>query len=467
MTVRRRGAPSLESLFIATFALLGLRLGLRPLGDNSLFIHLRTGLDLVATGRVPRVDPYSFTAGGDPWVVQSWLASLLYGLVEAAGGFPAVRLLHGLLYGLVAWLVARLARTGSSLRTALAAFLVIGAGVVYWSPRPLAIGILGLALTVTVVERRRPWWLLVPVVWVWANSHGSFVLGLAWLALVAVGEWLDGGRRRTLPPVTPWLGGFLVGAVVAAANPLGPRLLVFPFTVVGQRDAFRHVVEWRSPSFQSATGLVTLVCLVGILVVVARTRSAWRDLAPVGAFVLAGLAAQRNLPMAAVVAAPVVGRALQGAGSASRDGEDDRTARPLHLGLAGALLALAAVFVIVAAREPAFAFDGYPVAASRLVEPAARVATTDVAAGYLILQEGEDANVFIDDRVDLYPVRVTKDYLTLLDGRPGALGVLDRYDVEVVLWETDRALHAQLAASERWRRVGTEDGWAVWVRRGG
>ena len=460
MTSRRR-APSLESLFVATFALLGLRLGLRALGDNSLFVHLRTGLDLVETWSVPRRDPYSFTAAGDPWVVQSWLASLLYGLAEGLGGFPLVRLLHGAIYAAVAGLLATLARTGAPARTALTSVLVIGLGVVYWSPRPLAFGILGLALTVWVVESRRPWWLLIPVVWIWVNTHGSFVLGLGWLVLVAIGQWLDDGRRGR-PAILPWLGGFLAGLVVACLNPLGPRLLLFPFTVVDRRSAFGHVVEWRSPSFQSPQGLLTLVCLVGIVVIVARWRPPWRELLPLAVFLFAGLAAQRNLPMAAVVAAPVVGRALARPRAAVAA---DRA--PLHLALAGALVVLGAVFVAVAAREPAFDLVGYPVEASRLIEPGSRVATTDVAAGYRILREGAGANVLIDDRVDMYPVRVTEDYLVLLDGRPGALDVLDRYDVEVTLWETDRALHAQLAASERWRRVGERDGWAVWVRAGG
>lgn len=455
--------PTLESLFVATFALLGLRLGLRPLGDNSLFIHLRTGLDLVRTGHVPRTDPYSFTAGGDPWVVQSWLASLVYGGVERLGGFATVRLGHGLLYGLAGWLLAGLARTGVPLRTALAAALAVGLGVVYWSPRPLAFGIVAFALTVLIVERRRPWWLLIPVVWVWANSHGSFVLGFGWLVLVVAGQWLDGGRRRDVRPAAlPWLGGFVVGVVVAALNPLGPRLLAFPFAIIGRRDAFAHVVEWRSPSFQSGPGLLTLVCLIGVVVVLARARPAWRDLLPVAAFLLLGLAAQRNLPMAAVVAAPALGRAL-GGGRAEPRGDVDR-GRTVHLAIAGVLGALGLVFVAVAAREPAFAFEGYPVAASRLVPEGVRLATTDVAAGYRILQEGDAARVLIDDRVDLYPVEVTEDYLQLLDGRPGALEVLDAYDVEAVLWETDRALDAQLAASGRWRRVGEADGWAVWLR---
>ena len=457
-SARRLPRPTLESLFVATFALLGLRLGLRPLGDNSLFIHLRTGLDLVRTGHVPRSDPYSFTSGGEPWVVQSWLASAAYGVAERLGGFPGVRVLQGLLYALLGWLVARLVRTGSPWRTALAGTLALGLGIVYWSPRPLAFGLLGLAATVLVVERRRPWWWLVPIVWVWVNSHGSFVLGLGWLALVAVGERLDG---RTRPDVLPFLGGFVAALAVACLNPLGPRLLVFPLAVVSRREAFAQVAEWRSPSFQGPAGVLVLVCLVGLVVVVARSRPPWRDLLPLAGFVLASLAAQRNLPMAGVVAAPVLARCLR---PDQATGEDRRP--EIHLAIAGLLGALGLLFVALAATTPAFDLEGYPVRASRFIESGTKVATTDIAAGYLVLERGGDARVLMDDRVDLHPVRLAKDYVRLLDGKPDALALLDRYGADAVLWETDTALHAQLAASERWRRVGSRDGWAAWVRAG-
>ncbi|HVF33130.1 MAG TPA: hypothetical protein VM933_08845, partial [Acidimicrobiales bacterium] len=315
------------------------------------------------------------------------------------------------------------------------------------------------AATVLVVERRRPWWWLVPIVWVWVNSHGSFVLGLGWLVLVAIGERLDG---RSRPDVLPWLGGFAAGLAVACLNPLGPRLLVFPVAVVSRREAFAHVAEWRSPSFQGAAGVFTLLCLVGVVVVVARSRPPWRDLLPLAGFVLAALAAQRNLPMAGVVAAPVLARCLRPTETVG----DDR--RPeVHLAIAGVLGVLGALFLALAATGAAFDLDGYPVQAARLVDPGAKVATTDIAAGYLILERGEDARVLMDDRVDLHPVRLAKDYVRLLDGKPDALALLDRYGADAVLWETDTALHAQLAASgSGWRRVGVRDGWGAWVRDG-
>ena len=366
-----------------------------------------------------------------------------------------MRLLQGLLYALLGALVAGLARTGSALRTALTGAIAVGLGVAYWSPRPLAFGLLALAATVLVVERRRPWWWLLPIVWIWVNTHGSFLLGLGWLVLVTIGRRLDGERR---PDTLPWLGGFLAGLVLACLNPLGPRLLIFPAAVLTKSDSFRLVAEWRAPSFEGSKGIATLLCLVAVVVVAARSKLRWREVLPMAAFLLAGLASQRNLPAAAIVIAPILGRAMS-----TGDRPVEAPEEPRHRLVAGALLALAALFLGISATQPAFDLRGYPVRASRLYERPARIATTDVAAGYLILERRDV--VLFDDRVDMYPVDVTQDYVRLLQGRPGALELLDDHDVDVVVWPEDRALAVELGAAEdRWRPLGERDGWTVWER---
>ena len=110
-------SPRLESLFIATFVLFGFRLGVRPIGDNSMITHLRTGSTWSRAGHPP-VDPYSFTAPGHGWVVQSWLPEWTYGWAYRLGGFRLVVLEQALLISLLVWLVVRLVRAGSPLRTA-------------------------------------------------------------------------------------------------------------------------------------------------------------------------------------------------------------------------------------------------------------------------------------------------------------------------------------------------------------
>src|SRR4051794_32754697 len=146
---------------------------------------------MVRSGAIPRVDPYSFTAHGHRWVVQSWLAEWTYGIAERVGGLRLVVLEQGVLMGVLALLVARLMRAGSVWRTTAGALIVLGAGVALWSPRPLLFGLVCFALMISVVEERWKPWLLIPIGWLWVNTHGSFALGAVWLGAVAVGEWID------------------------------------------------------------------------------------------------------------------------------------------------------------------------------------------------------------------------------------------------------------------------------------
>ncbi|MGH9149357.1 MAG: hypothetical protein ACRD0F_03360, partial [Acidimicrobiales bacterium] len=138
--------------------------------------------------------------------------------------------------------------------------------------------------------------------------------------------------------------------------------------------------------------------------------------------------------------------------------------------LAAVMVVAGAALVAGAARGPGLDLERYPVAAAGWLDgagyftPGRRVAATDVAGGYLVLRRGREARVFVDDRVDMYPLAVSRDYLDLLRGRPGAREILDRYGIEAVLWPDDRALVAILEASGGWRVAFAEERWVVLVR---
>lgn len=468
MSARLR-TPKLETLFIATFVLFGFRLGARPIGDNSMLTHLRTGIDIARSGAIPRTDPYSFTAEGAAWTVQSWLPEWTYGWAYRLGGddYRLVVLQQAVLMAVLAWLVLRLARAGSPLRTAGAGLIAVGIGAPFWSPRPLLFGLICMALTVWVVERRRTPWLLVPIVWVWVNSHGSFPLGLVWLAARAAGEALD--WRAWPRDAVRYIGGFAAGLVVSVVNPLGARLLAFPFTLGDRREAFQHIVEWMSPDFQRHRAALLFLTLALLLLV--RARLTWRDVVPSVLFLAAGLLAMRNLPLAAIVLAPVLGRILRQPES-KRHSRLATVARPDRVNRAFAV-AIAAAFVVFGmaswSARP-LRLDSYPASAVTFLDRAGllraphRVAHPDFVGNYLELRYGPQVKVFIDDRYDMFPPAVSRGYRTLLGARPDALAVLDRYRVDVVLWDRELPLTALLEQTDDWQQVFNEDDWLVFRR---
>ena len=461
-------APRMESLFAAAVVLFGFRLGARPIGDNSTFTHLRTGIDMARTGAIPRVDSYSYTAAGEHWVVQSWLPEWTYGWAYRLGGFELVVLEQALLVAFLAWLVVRLARAGSPLRTTLASIAAVGVGTALWTPRPLLFGLICMALTISVVERRRSPWLLIPIVWLWVNSHGSFPLGLAWLGARAVGEGMD--WRAWPREAWRYVGGFAAGLLAAMVNPLGPRLLLFPLTLGEKQEAFRNIVEWRSPDFSRGGGYFALAFLGLALVLLFRARLGWRDIVPAAAFFVASMLAARNIGPLAVVLAPVLGRAVRRPESApGRTTRVSGTQVRLNRAVLATILAAFAVFGSLIFVNDPIDTVGYPedsltfLEDERLLESPHRLAHQDFVGNYITLRYGSAVRVFVDDRFDMYPLSVSRDYDVLLAARESTFEVLDRHRIDTVLWQTKLPL-VQLLKAKGWQEIFAEKDYVVLQR---
>lgn len=476
----RAARQPMDALFVAAFGLVGLVLGARPISDNSTFVHVRTGIDIVSGLGIPRADPYSATAAGSEWVVQSWLPAVVYGIAQKLDDAGRILLvLNGALTALLALLIHRLARAGSPLRTLGAALVAVAVSGPWWAPRPLLVGLACLALTILVVEGGRRPWLLLPIVWVWVNSHGSFPLGALWLGATAIGCAID--ERRLVTDRFKAGLWFLGGLVMASVNPLGPKLLLFPLVVGDRREVFGFIIEWKSANFQSDRGIFTALALGIAVIVLSRRRIPWRAALPVGLFVLLGLLAQRNLGPAGIVLAPALGLALmrrpdEQAGELAEEAEGTAAkaappAAPARRDrVLGALMGVVAVVLLANAMSTgALNLKAYPVevmaAGERLGAFGADelVAVQDKVGCYRILRRGRDARVFIDDRYDMYPVDVSLDYKALLEATRKGIDVLDRRGVDAVLWE--RSLPLVTALSERgWKETAGDDRWVLLQR---
>src|SRR5205085_8620037 len=94
-----------------------------------------------------------------------------------------------------------------------------------------------------------------------------------------------------------------------------------------------------------------------------------------------------------------------------------------------------------------FSPSRFPVAAAQAVEklPAeARLIATDSYGGYLIYRFNGARKVFFDGRSDFYGVDFMKQYLVLINARPGWQDIVHRYHFTHALLPKDSALKAAL-----------------------
>ncbi|MEJ5254294.1 MAG: hypothetical protein WHS89_02985 [Acidimicrobiales bacterium] len=451
--------PTTCTVVGASLAFFGYWYGLRPLTDNSLFTHIATGR-LIAEGRFPRADPYSFTAAGEPWVVQSWLVSAIYGYAESWWGAGAIRLVAGLVTGTLVWVVWTLTRPAGNLLPRVGITLVVMlVGLAAWQPRPALVALVLLGLTYLAAEGRlaAPW--LVGVFWVWTNSHGSFPLGLLLLVCLAVGRRLDHGDPRT---ELRCLGWSLAGCLLGVVGPLGLDALRFPISALEHRESLRAIVEWKQASLDRWwVGVFAFQVLVAIAGLV--RRPSYRDGVVLVAFAFLGWMALRNVAVASVVLVPGMARGLEGLGRGRGDRRSPATA------MAGVVLLVVGVGSTVDhLGQRHFALDSDPVVAVAWLEqhglvPSAsvEVATPDRVGNFLELLYGDRARVFVDDRADMYPTEVFGDAVALLEGAPDWDDRLRRHGVDAVLWPRSKPLAGLLAASPEWRVVFQDQDWVI------
>jgi len=459
---RRSVGMNLGRVVGLSMALIGSFIGATPLSDNSLLTHLATGREMIAEGFV-RSDVFTWTSQGREVVVQSWLASLLYGVVEQVGGFGALRLLMAGTAGLLAWLAWSLSDEATSLITRLVIMVpVLVVAGVWWSQRPLLIALILFAFTLLVAEGRGrpPVLLLVGLLWI--GVHGSWPLGLVLLLGRVVGARLDNEDFRRDLRCFGWLAvGILVGGL---ANPYGPRLLMFPIEILGRRETLSHVGEWQSPSFSQLYARSFLVTLMLLIFAVTRKRS-WRTLGPAMLFVAMALVSRRNISMAMLASIPVLATGLPALGRLAA------TEASRFIGWAGRLVVAAIVIVpILLVRGPDVDFSKYPVEALDAMDdvglsPAeTHVLHPDFVGNYIDLRYGDAGAAWIDDRFELHEETLMADYLMLFSSGPDWREVIDRSGATALLWQRDKPLTQLVREVAGWRSVWSDEHWAVLCR---
>lgn len=462
----RRGG-TYERVLFALLCIAGVQLGLRPISDNSFLTHLATGRLILDEGGIPRTDPYTFSAHGEPWTVQSWLASVVYAGAESIGGLLLIRvLILALTLGVLVGVWRLVAPADTVLGRVVLLVPVVAVGPAYWNERPLMFGLLGLVLVLLAAEDGfHPAWLL-PVMWVWVNTHGSFPFAPAVLGLLVVGRWLDRESARVELRATAWcVGGIALGAL----NPLGPKLLVFPLGILEKREAFAAVVEWQAPGWDLPSQWAFAFLAVGGLVAIVVRRRRWRSILPLVVFSVAAATSMRNIAQGVVVVAFAAAPALAGLG---RVALTDR--RSINRTATLAFGVVAVLFLAVGLLGPDTDLEEYPTETAAwmedegLVGPASRVLTTDPNGNYLEARFGpDDVQVFIDDRVDMFPTSVIDTYLVLRDeGRSDDFAAtLASIDPTVVLWPVDSPLGAWLDSDDAtaWTVVRRDGDWLVAV----
>jgi len=443
---------------------------------------------------------FSYTNEGAPWVNPEWLADVLLYLVFRLGGGTALALAKLVITTLVLLLIVGIAwrRSGSLALSAACGVIAATLCQPFLDIRPDLFFFLATAVLLVIMDAYRRGssaavlLLLPPLMVLWANVHASFVYGLGVIGLLAGGEIVLGwpSRRSDSSRLRRGLWLALAGAaslLVCLLNPEGVHALAFPFALGAPEGALwrTRIVEWTAPALFGGGGFdppllgyyvaAVVIATVGAAIL-APGRVDVPDTLLVAVTASMALRARRFVPLFALVAAPLLATHLVVVRDRllrSSPGRRDLD-RPAAAALVAALCVVALGWLGIRlapdarriAREGLFDrmidatfFPHAGAAFLRLNPLPARLFHPYAWGGYLMFNAPE-RKVFIDGRGnDVYPADFYRENLTAEFGARGWQEVLDRHDVDLVLWpsaaEADARLPLlrQLAASNAWQTL--------------
>jgi hypothetical protein len=233
----------------------------------------------VANHGIPHRETLTVLAQGVRWVDQQWLAQLIFYELVRIGGLRLAVLLHVLLLVGAFALALAAARWRGATVTAVFWVGLLCAFLAPWGWQlraqsfayPLYVGILWLLIADSRAASRRVFFAL-PLLVLWANLHGSVVLGAALVSLRGVTILWERCRGRISPHWTT--RGLLLCAapVTTLISPYGDQLVGYYRHMLGSPLLSKFVQEWGPTTPQRAWLFYALA--LGALWLLGRVGSA-------------------------------------------------------------------------------------------------------------------------------------------------------------------------------------------------
>ncbi len=459
-------------LLLGLLALLAVAASASPIRSYDYWWHLKTGQIILQDHRIPRADPFSFTAPGVPWVDHEWLFQVLAYLAHStlgAGALVGVKIALSLL---LAFLIAEHLRREQTPLSGLAVLLsvsLVGASF-RLDVRPEIATLLLLPAVIHLVlrardGRRRLLAAVPPLVAIGANLHPGAILIPAVLLLGAAATAVDerlgltaGSGRPVTASGSRFTGPLALTAIGAAiacgANPYGFAIYAVPFEVSRILASLPSPnLEWAHPQpgdfplFYLAAGVVPVIL-----------AASWRSVDPVASPALLLLLALsvmhlRNIGLFFVLLPYGLGRPVRAlsdrlqpmlAALVRRDRSAEGAAGSggsVRLGFVCAAVILFVSVPSLALLPPTITW-GFGIARGNEPAPAVDfVARENVGrhlyndirfGGYLIWRRYPTHRVFIDGRNEVYPDLLRDIFASANDSRAWQT-MLQRYDIDAAL----------------------------------
>jgi hypothetical protein len=324
------------------------------LADPDIWWHMRTGEWILQHHQIPRVDPFSASTLGRPWVDYCWMFDVASYWFVAHFDLVSIIWFETLMRLAVTAVLLSLVRSLTAQFWKAVALVGVAMLAMAWvlPPRPGALSVLFFLLELHILisaQRKsapRLLWLVPGLFVLWANIHIEFVTGLFLLGVFCVEPFLDRfvptarGQRAVVDSFHRQLWFvFLVSLLAVLANPYGLKLLGNVFQYARDTKIYDVIVEFHAMQFRTINDWAVLALLMIGCFAFGRTRPfrpAWAVLLGWSAWM--GFRSLREVWLVAILSAVTI---------ASANREEDQASEKDFTGSMSMRLAVAVTVLVV------------------------------------------------------------------------------------------------------------------------
>lgn len=485
--------PDIAGLYgFITFALLIIFDNGKSLIDGDTFWHIAAGKHMLESGAILTQDIFSHTAFGKAWTAHEWLSEIIMAWIHQYTGITGTAIFFFLIAALSFWLLFRIV---SDLVGDWVAIISVSIALTFSMThllvRPHVFSWFFGVITLYVLYKQGRWfWLLPPLTALWANLHGGFILGLALQGLVIGGTVLDElfthhqtSIRLILKKIKRPVLFFGLSFLAAGVNPFGFKLYLFPFQVTSGIFS-SGIVEWFPPNLQEEWLFRLFLLLILLLASLKHTPTTWTDRLFVLFFLNASLTHQRYIGLASVFLCPYLARALKSEIWQQKDIRPEKTYDKHQLktsSISGPVITITLALLLAILSGPSHPVTktiletflplpatSHPIKAVKFLtqtRPPGKMFNKYSWGGYLIYALDPQQKVFIDGRADMYGEEIFEDYQKIVSLDSETDKLLNRYDIEWILFPGDSALVRYLKATGKWQETYSDEEASILIRR--
>ncbi|MBI3283038.1 hypothetical protein HYZ70_03080 [Candidatus Curtissbacteria bacterium] len=242
-------------------------LSFKVITDSDLGWHIRVGEHIASTKSIPKTDLFSFSHPDYPYVYHSWGSEVLMYIAFMISGLPGVTALFAAAQTLALLLLLQAAKITSGKinyifagASALLVYPIAGGRVRIFAF--LMFCALYLLFEKFQKQNSKLIW-LVPILFIlWANLHGSFIVGLGFLAALTASTILFGGKSKILGLI------LFLSAGATLINPYGTGAATQALSLSLKSTAtLRNInYDWASLISPDTTGWIFATLAAGLLI---------------------------------------------------------------------------------------------------------------------------------------------------------------------------------------------------------